>query len=143
MNVNRIPPNILADWKVIVVDDEPDSLIVATYILKFYGADVTTAENGREGFELAKQILPRFIFSDISMPEVDGWEMLKLLQEFPPTQPIPVIALTAHAMTGDREKAINAGFYNYLTKPLSAKTFIHDLLKLLVEIPQFAEELAY
>lgn len=140
---NKIPSNILAKWKVLVVDDEPDSLIVATHILKFYGADVITATNGREGFELASQALPRFIISDISMPEVDGWELIKLLYKSPKTREIPVIALTAHAMTGDREKAISAGFYNYLTKPLNAQTFIHELLNLLVNIPEFSEELAY
>lgn len=143
MNKKPVPAGILDGWKVLVVDDEPDSLFVATHILQFYGAEVTTADNGQAGFELAKDILPRFIISDLSMPNVDGWQMLTLLQDHPPTATIPVIALTAHAMQGDREKALGAGFYNYLTKPLSAQTFIHDLLSLLVDVPQFQAELTY
>lgn len=143
MTLKKIPQNILANWQVLVVDDELDSLFVATHILRFYGAEVTTSDNGQQGFDLAKDIIPRFIISDISMPDVDGWALLKLLQECSQTKEIPVIALTARAMIGDREKAISAGFYNYLPKPLSAQTFIHDLLRLLVEFPKFTEELTY
>jgi CheY-like chemotaxis protein len=75
------------------------------------------------------------------MPEMDGWEFLKALRERTDHQNIPVIALTAHAMRGDRERAITAGFHNYLTKPLTADTFIDQLLKLLLDIPQLADHL--
>jgi CheY-like chemotaxis protein len=136
-----IPFDLLAGWDIVVIDDEPDSLEVARFILDFYGAIVHTAINGREGLELVERIQPRFVISDLSMPEMDGWEFLKELHERVDQQHIPVIALTAHAMRGDRERAIAAGFHNYLTKPLTADTFIDQLLALLLDIPQLAEHL--
>ena len=131
----------LAGWKVLVVDDEPDSLEVAGDLLEMVGVVVLTANNGVEGLEQARAYLPNFIISDLSMPEMSGWEMLKHLKEDGATQDIPVIALTAHAMQGDRERVLAAGFNNYLSKPLRPETFVSDLLKLLVDIPQVADML--
>ncbi|MBL8162606.1 MAG: response regulator [Anaerolineae bacterium] len=136
-----IPRTILKDWVVLVVDDEADSLEVATRILRHYGAVVHTATNGLEGLDIVRTIKPRFIISDLSMPAMDGWGMLDALKRDRTTLEIPVIALTAHAMAGDREKAIMAGFHNYLTKPLTPATFLRDLLNLLTDIPEFASEI--
>ncbi len=132
---------ILKDWNVLVVDDDPMSLMVAAMILKHHGASVHTAANGEQGLEMAKSLQPRFIISDLSMPVMDGWAMIDELKRDLATQSIPAIALTAHAMVGDREKAIAAGFHNYLTKPLTPATFMKDLLRLLNAIPGFAGEL--
>ncbi len=140
--VSPIRRDILAGWDVLVVDDEPDSLEVATRVLKHYGATVHSATNGREGLEAARQRRPRFIISDISMPVMDGWEMLYELKQDRATLEIPIIALTAHAMLGDRERGIAAGFHNYLTKPLTPSTFMRDLLILLTDVPAFAAQLA-
>ena len=109
-------------WKVLIVDDEPDSLEVAGTLLDMVGVEVLTASNGKAGLEHAKAHRPNFIISDLSMPGMSGWEMLKHLKEDMATQAIPVIALTAHAMRGDRERAVAAGFHNYLTKPLRPET---------------------
>ncbi len=136
-----LPRTLLQGWNVLVVDDEPDSLEVAERILRFYSASVITGNNGREGMELAKAHHPRLIISDISMPVADGWEFIYELKNNIGTRDIPAIALTAHAMVGDRERAIAAGFHNYLTKPLTASTFIKDLLRVLEGIPEFAEAL--
>ncbi|MEM9951685.1 MAG: response regulator [Chloroflexota bacterium] len=140
--MSKIPFDLLAGWDVIIIDDEPDSLEVARYILDFYGANVHTATNGREGVVLVEKIRPRFVISDLSMPEMDGWEFLNELQSTVYTRDIPVIALTAHAMKGDRERAIAKGFHNYLTKPLTATTFMDELLVLLLDIPQLSEHLS-
>lgn len=139
--MSNIPTNILSSWDVVVIDDEPDSLEVARYILDFYGAEVHTAHNGKEGFSLVESVRPRFVISDLSMPEMDGWGLIDSLKSTPHLRDIPVIALTAHAMHGDRERAIAVGFYNYLTKPLTANTFMDELLALLIEIPQLSEYL--
>ena len=139
--MSKVSPDLLKGWDIVVIDDEPDSLEVARYILDFYGANVHTAINGKEGIALVEKIRPRFVISDLSMPEMDGWEFLSKLKSAISTQNIPVIALTAHAMKGDRERAISAGFYNYLTKPLTASTFIDELLILLMDIPQLAQYL--
>jgi two-component system cell cycle response regulator DivK len=133
----------MAGWTVIVVDDEPDSLEVASTLLEMVGVDVLTASNGKEALQQVITHKPKFIISDLSMSGMSGWEMLKHLKEDLTTQDIPVIALTAHAMRGDRERAVAAGFNNYLSKPLRPETFINDLLRLLIEIPQTAEMLAY
>jgi CheY-like chemotaxis protein len=139
---SQIRRDILKDWDVLVLDDEPDSLEVATRVLKFYGASVHTASNGREGLEMVQSLRPRFVISDLSMPVMDGWEFLYNLRKDADMDNIPVIALTAHAMAGDRERGIQAGFHNYLTKPLTPATFMGDLLRLLVDVPEFAAELA-
>lgn len=137
----EIPRNLLEGWDIVVLDDEDDSLEVAEIILTEYGATVHTAANGREGLEKVIAVKPRFIISDLSMPEMDGWGFISTLKGDRSLADIPVIALTAHAMIGDRERAISAGFHNYLTKPLTAMTFMADLLKLLIDIPELAESL--
>ncbi len=133
-----IPRTILKEWDVLVVDDEPDSLEVAQRILRHYGADVRTATNGQEALTETKKKRPKLIISDISMPILDGWGLIYELKRERAFMEIPVIALTAHAMTGDRERAISAGFHNYLTKPLTPVTFMRDLLILLTAIPMFS-----
>lgn len=139
--MSKIPPDLLQGWDIVVIDDEPDSLEVARYILDFYGAKVCTATNGKEGVELVERIKPRFVISDLSMPEMDGWEFIKELKSASAAKDIPVIALTAHALKGDRDRAIAAGFHSYLTKPLTATTFMDELLLLLLDIPQLSEYL--
>lgn len=141
MTSSAIRRDILQNWTVVVVDDEPDSLEVAVRILRHYGADVHTAINGFDGLSRIRSLRPKLVISDLSMPEMDGWGMLGELKLDRATIEIPVIALTAHAMVGDRERAIMAGFHNYLTKPLTPATFMKDLLVLLTDIPAFAHEL--
>jgi CheY-like chemotaxis protein len=133
-------PRAFAGWEVLVVDDEQDSLEVAARLLKIAGAIVTTASDGKQALEEVK-VHPsqfKFIVTDLSMPDMDGWELLYLLKQERRTLDIPIIALTAHAMTGDRERGISAGFHNYITKPLDPTKFIHQLINLLVEIPEYA-----
>lgn len=123
--------NMLEGCHVVIVDDEEDSLEVACYILDFYGVIVHSGCNGQEGLALVEAHRPRFIISDLSMPVMDGWEFMHHLKKNIATRDIPVIALTAHAMAGDRERAFSAGFTNYITKPFNATTFINQLVTLL------------
>ncbi|MBC7813149.1 MAG: response regulator [Burkholderiales bacterium] len=141
LNTNAVPQNLLAQWDVLVVDDDPYSLQVATIILSHYGAQVATATNGQEGLESARRLRPRLIIADLSMPVLDGWGMVEQLKKDRATMDIPAIALTAHAMIGDRAKAMAAGFHNYLTKPLTPSTFMNDLMRLLVDIPELSGHL--
>ena len=138
--LNPIPDDILAGWTVLVIDDEPDAAEVAQILLEMYGANVMLANNGRQGLELTVQHRPRFVICDISMPEMNGWEFVEELKNNRTTSDIPVVALTAHAMTGDREKALAKGFHNYLTKPLQPETFVSQLLTILtVDIPELEQ----
>ena len=139
--MNEIPRDLLEDWDVVVLDDEEDSLEVAEIILMEYGANVHIASNGQEGLDVTHSIKPRFVISDLSMPVMDGWGFIANMKKDRELAEIPVIALTAHAMVGDRERAITAGFHNYLTKPLTVDTFMSDLVKLLVDIPELVEYL--
>jgi len=139
--VRHLIDGLLKGWSVLLIDDEEDSLELARYILEFYGATVTTAINGQEGLERSHAMHPDFIISDISMPQVDGWDFIKQLKADSTLAHIPVIALTAHALRGDRERAMAAGFHNYLTKPLTANTFMVDLLQLLMVIPSIGQRL--
>jgi CheY-like chemotaxis protein len=134
---STVPENALAGWRVVVIDDEPDALEVAKILLEMVGATVLTAENGLDGLELIRTERPRFVVSDISMPEMSGWDLIDAVQKDRTIADIPVVALTAHAMSGDREKAFAKGFHYYLTKPLRPETFVNELLRLLVnDIPE-------
>lgn len=118
----------LSELSVLVVDDEPDSLDGVTSVLEFYGASVYNASNGQEAAELLESIEPPdLILSDLSMPVMDGWALIAHIRQTPRLSAIPVIALTAHAMIGDRERGLRAGFTSYLTKPVSALTLVTDL----------------
>jgi CheY-like chemotaxis protein len=138
---SEISKDLFKNWVIVVVDDEEDSLMVAEIILIEYGAQVHTASHGQEALDLIRQVGPRFVISDLSMPIMDGWGLIHGMKTDPALANIPVIALTAHAMPGDRERAIAAGFHNYLTKPLSATTFLLDLVNLLTEIPSLSSDL--
>lgn len=131
----------LAGWVAVVVDDEPDSLDVASVLLEFAGMTVHIANDGRHGLTLIRQHKPDFVLSDLSMPTMSGWEMLSELKLEPETNAIPVIALTAHAMPGDRNRSLAAGFHNYLSKPLVPETFVHDVLRLVVDHPSIVAKI--
>ena len=132
-----IPDNVLNGWTIVIIDDEPDSAEVAAMLLQMYGAVVVVAHNGQEGLDAVKKHRPRFVITDLSMPEMNGWEMTSALKLGDrDVAEIPVVALTAHATTGDRSKALAMGFHNYLTKPLEPEVFVSQLLELLVnDIP--------
>lgn len=130
---------LLKGKTILVVEDEPDSLEIVVILLEMHQANIITANNGREGLDAARKHRPVFIISDLSMPEMTGWEMLYELKMDRATMEIPVIALTAHAMDGDRSRAMAAGFHNYLIKPLKPESFIEDLLRVVMDIPAFVE----
>ncbi|MEL6406955.1 MAG: response regulator [Chloroflexota bacterium] len=124
---------------VLVVDDEADSLLVCRMLLEMYGATVITAINGNEALAKIKSTSFDLIISDLSMPKMDGWQLLEHIRQDDDLKEIPVIALTAHAMSGDRTKALNAGFDNYMTKPLIPETFRKELAKIIAETPSIVK----
>ena len=130
--------NPLEGWLVLVVDDEFDSRQVAALMLETVGATVLTAQNGKEALDMIIQHRPNFVLSDLSMPILDGWQLMYALNQNRATNDIPVIALTAHAMRGDRERAMAAGFRNFINKPLDSEKFMNELLVILLEQPEFA-----
>jgi CheY-like chemotaxis protein len=137
MILKSIPPDVIQGWQVLVIDDEPDAAEIVKMLLEMYGAQVITAYNGIEGLNAIRRHRPRFVICDISMPEMSGWELIEAVNKDRTISMIPIVALTAHAMSGDREKAIAKGFHNYLSKPLRPETFVSELLLLLTdEMPE-------
>jgi two-component system cell cycle response regulator DivK len=120
-------------WTVVIVEDDPDNLGVPKKILTHYGATVHTATDGVEGLKVLASVTPTLILLDLSMPNMDGWAMLKELRANPVIGHTPVIAVTAHAMQGDRERALAAGFDGYITKPYRLTTFMDEVQKYLCE----------
>jgi CheY-like chemotaxis protein len=88
--------------------------------------------DGREGVQLAQQARPDLILLDIDLPVMDGWEAIRILKTTNATREIPVIALTAHAMSSDRERVFAAGFDEYGTKPVEFEALMHKIQTLLV-----------
>lgn len=117
----------ITKWNVLLVDDEPDNVEVVAESLEFYGMTVRTAENGQAAVEALQDWLPDLILMDLSMPIMDGWETLRALKGDPQTETIPVLAFSAHAIIGDAERALAAGFDGYLTKPVNVPTLLKDL----------------
>lgn len=114
--------------KILVVDDMPDNReLFLQYLEDDYS--VLEATNGREAVQMAIEHMPDLILMDLSLPEMTGWEATSILKKNDATKQIPVIALTAHAMTGDREKAISAGCDDYLTKPVVASVLLDMVQK--------------
>ncbi len=129
MPISRDPK----DWTALIVDDEPDNVGVARKVLNYGGAKVFVARNGLEGLALLENVRPTFVLLDLSMPEMDGWEMFRLMKADDSLASIPVIALTAHAMAGDKEKVIETGFNGYIAKPFRINSFMAEIQKCLDE----------
>jgi two-component system cell cycle response regulator DivK len=100
------------------VEDNEMNRDMLTRRLEHRGFEVSTAGDGQQGLALARTQLPDLILLDMSLPKIDGWEVARKLKGDASTQRIPVIALTAHAMHGDREAALDAGCEDYDTKPI-------------------------
>jgi CheY-like chemotaxis protein len=116
--------------KILLVEDNPLNLDMLSRRLQRKGFEVITAVDGQQGIELAQSELPHLILMDMSLPIIDGWEATRKLKADPKTTGIPIIALTAHAMVGDKEKAEQAGCDDYDTKPI-------DFVRLLEKITKF------
>jgi CheY-like chemotaxis protein len=132
--------NDVSTWMVLLVDDEPDNLEVVADTLDFYGVAIKTATDGNEGLAVLESFTPDFILLDLSMPHMNGWEMRKRVKDDPQTCHIPIIALTAHAMTGDAERALEVGFDGYITKPVEVMSLVDDLRAILENLPAWKTE---
>jgi|GEM_PF-294987 len=117
--------------KVLLVEDNELNRTILARRLKKRGFEIVIAEDGKISLQMAKEELPDIILMDLSLPVMDGWEATKNLKANPLTCDIPVIALTAHAMSGDREKAISAGCDDYDTKPVELPRLISKINSLL------------
>jgi two-component system cell cycle response regulator DivK len=101
-------------------------------ILEYHGCQVLKAGDGREAINMTQGEAPDLILMDLSLPALDGWEATRTIKAIPGLAQIPIVALTAHAMVGDRERALQAGCDGYISKPIEVARFYEQLLQYLV-----------
>ncbi len=106
------PPTIL------YIEDNPENRLLVRRILEAEGYRVLEAEDGPSGLEAVRSSLPDLVLLDINLPEMDGYELVRRLRQVPGMEKIPIIALTANVMKGDRERTLEAGCDGYIQKPI-------------------------
>jgi CheY-like chemotaxis protein len=114
----------MAGELILIVEDNDKNRKLERDVLQFHGFKTAEAESGEEGVRLAGELLPALVLMDIQLPGINGIEALRQLRADPRTQTIPVMAVTASAMTQDRQKILAAGFDGYQSKPINVKDFV-------------------
>jgi CheY-like chemotaxis protein len=122
--------------KILYVEDNDDNVYMLRGRLTRAGFEVAVATDGQAGVAMATSEAPDLIVMDLSLPVVDGWEATRRLKAAPETRAIPVIALSAHAMEGDRAKALEAGCDDYDTKPVEFQRLLGKIRALLGHTPR-------
>jgi two-component system cell cycle response regulator DivK len=113
--------------RILVVEDNMDTYELVHFILERNGYETFLAANGREGVNAARKQKPDLIIMDMSMPEMDGWTATDLIKKDAQTAGIPLIALTAHALPGDRQRAMDVGCNEYITKPMDLDELVETI----------------
>jgi two-component system cell cycle response regulator DivK len=109
----------MSNGRILLVEDNHDNLTLIADFLQVLDYEVFFASDGAQGVQMARELHPDLILMDLSLPIMDGWSATRLLKADEKYSVIPIIALTAHAMKGDRERALAAGCDDYVTKPLN------------------------
>jgi len=109
--------------QILVVEDNPMNMELAVDLLETYGYEITPAEDGFKALERVKETTFDLILLDMQLPGMDGPEVLERLKADPETRAVPVVALTAHAMSGDAKRFIEAGCAGYISKPIDVHQF--------------------
>ena len=113
--------------KILVIEDNPTNLQLMTYLLQAFGHTPLEAVDGETGLELIRHEAPDLILCDIHLPGTDGFGVAKQLKSHPAFSKIPLVAVTALAMVGDRDRILSAGFNGYITKPIAPETFVDQV----------------
>ncbi len=113
--------------RVLVIEDNRDNLDLMVYLLRAFGHAVSSATDGEKGLALAMDERPDLIVCDLHIPRLDGFEVARRLKVDPALKRIPIVAVTALAMVGDRDKVLAAGFDGYITKPIEPEEFVRQL----------------
>ena len=115
--------------RILIIEDNLLNLELTTDLLEVSGFTVSSAQTAEEGLRMARDILPDLVLMDFGLPGMDGLCATKDLKANPATRDLTVVGLTAHAMNGDEEIALNAGCAGYLTKPIDTRTFIESITR--------------
>lgn len=116
-----------SQWKILVAEDEFDSIKMVSKILTHHDIQVQIVHNGKECLKALEESCPTLIILDLAMPEMDGWETLVALRSNPETAHIPVVAITAYHSADVAEDAQQAGFDAYFSKPIDPRLFVKQL----------------
>jgi two-component system cell cycle response regulator DivK len=119
--------------KVLYIEDNDQNFYLVNYILSAQHYEVERARDGREGIKLAGEIEADLILLDIQLPLMDGYAVARELRKIPALAETPIVALTSYAMTGDREKALEAGCTGYIEKPINPQSFTAQIEQYLHE----------
>ncbi|MFN8384263.1 MAG: response regulator [Anaerolineales bacterium] len=117
----------MSKGRILVVEDNMDTYELVRFILEKNGYDTFLAMNGRDGVNAATKQMPDLIIMDLAMPEMDGWTATRLIKSDARTGSIPLIALTAHALPGDRQRAMDSGCDEYITKPMDLLDLVESV----------------
>ena len=121
----------MAGELILIVEDNEKNRKLERDVLQFHGYKIAEAETGEEGVRLARETVPALVLMDIQLPGISGIEALRQLRADPLTQAVPIIAVTASAMTQDRQKIMAAGFDGYQSKPINVKEFVAAVREML------------
>ncbi len=123
----------MSDQKLIFhVEDNPDNRLLVRRLLTAFGYQVVEAENASQALEVLKTTQPDLILMDINMPDMDGYTLTIQLKSRPELMDVPIIAITANAMRGDRERTLDAGCDGYIEKPIDIDKFIDQIERFLI-----------
>lgn len=122
--------------KILLIEDNEQNRYLATFLLEKHGYAVVSAADGLAGIGLAGTVKPALILQDIQLPLMDGYAVARELRKNPDLRDIPIIAITAYAMMGDREKTLAAGCNGYLEKPINPDTFVTEIERFLPPQPK-------
>ena len=117
--------------RILYVEDNEDNVYMLSQRLRRHGFEVIVASDGEQGIEMAREKAPDLILMDLGLPSMDGWSAARLLKEAPDTRKVPIIALSAHTMPGDRERALAAGCDEYDAKPIDFERLLAKIGSLL------------
>ena len=117
----------LANWKVMVIEDESDSMELVRGVLEYHGIASVGASSGEEALTLLQKVVPTLIIIDLALPGIDGWGLLEKLKANSKLSSIPRVAFTAYHTAEVANKAIEQGFDAYFAKPLDATSFVREL----------------
>ena len=121
--------------RILVVEDNETNMYLITFILRNNDYEMLEARNGEKGVEIAIKEKPDLVIMDVLLPGIDGLEATKRIRESEADGDIPIVALTSHAMVGDKEKALAAGCTGYIEKPINPDTFMAEIEKYLPALP--------
>jgi CheY-like chemotaxis protein len=119
--------------KVLIAEDNAVNRELLRELLETRGYNVVEACDGQEALHMIEQTQPDMLLLDIGMPVLDGFAVVRKIREDPRLAPLPVVAVTAYAMQGDREKVLNSGFDGYLSKPVNSRSLVEELDRLLTK----------